>query len=143
MVYLAQGSSSPISLLDLKERIFPEKPLILKYRVNKTESYNESSATYIFEVPRPQLPLKLDKEGKYFFLTAKSINRILKELKLPEVKEGVPELIALTGIRHHNSQFRWDKYAKGTMIVEKEMCQGVDSITIFQCLVQITITKKY
>ena len=143
-LYLNFSSPSTLTFADLKDYIFPPKPLTLDYTLETRYTPEATITRYIFKEPLPRISVSMDKDGKFMHIEdIRPINRILRELNLPEVKEGAPELVSLTGSRIHISHYRWEKYSRGVMIMEKTLCQDRDGLESYPCLVLITIRSRY
>ena len=143
-LYLNFSDPSTITIFDVKDALFPPKPLILDYQVSTRHTFEATFTRYVFKEPLPRLSLKMDESTKYFHIEdIRPINRILRQMGLPEVKQGAPELVSLTGQRFHISQYRWEKYPLGIMTMEKTLCQDTDALETYHCLISIRIRSRY
>jgi hypothetical protein len=143
-LYLNQSDSNKLTISDLKNNFFPSKTIEIKYRVVRGVANRNEYIKYVFNKPYPTLSVKMDKSGSYFnIVNPESVNKVLRYLDLPEVKEGVPELSSVTGSAYDTSQYRWEKYPRGILILEKTLCRSGDSLTVSHCILVITIHLRY
>jgi hypothetical protein len=143
-LYLSQNDSNKLTISDLKNNFFPSKTIKIKYRVERGVVNRNEYIKYVFKKPYPILSVKMDKSGSYFnIVNPESVNKVLRYLDLPEVKKGVPELSSVTGSVYDASQFRWEKYPRGILILEKTLCRSGDSLTMDHCISVITIQLHY
>jgi hypothetical protein len=143
-LYLNQSDSNKLTISDLKNNFFPSKTIEIKYRVVRGVENRNEYIKYVFNKPYPTLSVKMDKSGSYFnIVNPESVNKVLRYLDLPEVKEGVPELSTVTGSAYDTSQYRWEKYPRGILILEKTLCRSGDSLTVSHCILVITIHLRY
>ncbi len=141
LFYLTSGISEEWSLRKMWNKIFPQQPVHIDYRIEKRTACPAELTRYIFREPYPRISLKMDMSGKYFYIKdTSSINAVLKELNLPLVNEGVPELSSITGSQNDVSLFRWDKYPRGKLTIEKTLCRDKNSLETYHCIVQITLS---
>lgn len=143
-LYLNFSSPSTITLTDVRDSFFPEKPLQLDYMVETRYNQGTAITRYIFREPLPHISLSMDTSAKYFHIKdIRPINRILRQMNLPEVKQGTPELVSLTGSKIHISHYRWEKYPLGILTMLKTLCQDKDSLETSHCLITIQIRSRY
>lgn len=143
-LYLNFSSPSTLTIADLRDYIFPPKPLELNYIVETRYTPQATVTRYVFKQPHPRISLAMDREGKHLHLEdIRPVNRILRGLNLPEVKEGAPELVSLTGSKLHINHYRWEKYALGIMTMEKTLCQDMEAIESYPCILLLTIRSRY
>jgi len=143
-LYINQSDSNKLTISDLKNNFFPGKTIEIKYRVIRGVANRNEYVKYVFTKPYPTLSVKMDNSGSYFnIVNPESVNKVLRFLDLPEVKEGVPELSSITGSTYDTSQYRWDKYPRGILILEKTLCRSGDSLTMSHCILVITIKMRY
>ncbi len=143
-LYLNQSDANKLTISDLKNNFFPSKTTEIKYRIVRGVANRNEYVKYVFTKPYPTLSVKMDKSGSYFnIVNPESVNKVLRFLDLPEVKKGVPELSSLTGSTYDTSQYRWDKYPRGILILEKTLCRSGDSLTMNHCILVITIHLHY
>lgn len=143
-LYLNFSSPSTITIADIRNSLFPTKPLQLNYR---TETHHTPEATYtryVFRKPYPRIFVSMDVNAKYFHIEdIRPINRILREMNLPEIEQGTPELVSITGNKIHISNYRWEKYPLGILTMQKTLCQDMDSLDSYHCLMTIEIRSRY
>jgi hypothetical protein len=114
------------------------------YVYEKEEGYTGGMTyvRYIFTVPGPPLSVTLDSEQKYFRIKdIYSVNRILEYLDLPRVKTAVEELASITGSPNDVNLYRWTKYPRGILTIERGICQEKDRLDSYQCISKITIQR--
>lgn len=144
LLYIQREETKKLSLLDVKETLFPQKIPQVIYRVESGKEGDIRYTRYFFDDPKPRLSLTMDKKGRYFHITNVSqVNRILKELDLPEVEEGAPELASLTGSKFDINQYVWKDYPPGILTLERTLCRNQDTVETFHCLELITIRRRY
>ncbi len=144
-LYVTESDNSNLTLNGLIHQFFPTKPLELNYR---TASFQKSDGTkeivYYFDEPRPRLKVSLDDKGKYSHITnPESLNRVLRQLGLPEVKTGARELASITGSHLHGSIYQWRNYPHGLLTVEKTRYQNRDALVAYDCVAKISISPGY
>ncbi|MFQ5721627.1 MAG: hypothetical protein ACE5GI_03975 [Candidatus Aminicenantales bacterium] len=106
--------------------------------------FRENYIRYVFQEPRPKLILSLDEKGKYLNLKDISpLNKVLKQLGLPPVNSGAPELASITGSRFDINHCRWDNYPKGILIIERTQCKNKKTYQTYHCLATLTIKHRY
>jgi len=143
-LYLSQSDSNKFTISDLKNNFFPSKTIEIKYRIEQGVINRNEYIKYVFKKPYPTLSIKMNKNGSYFIIVnPESVNKVLRFLDLPEVKKGVPELSSITGSAYDASQFRWEKYSRGILTLEKTLCRSGDSLTMDHCISVITIQLRY
>jgi hypothetical protein len=125
---------------EVKDTFFPEKPLHYIYHKDEGITGNRRFIRFFFESPGPRLSLVLDSSQKYFHIkSAHSVNRILEYIGLEKIKAPVPELASITGSRNDLNLYRWDDYPKGTLMIERGICQDRDRLESYQCIVSVTV----
>jgi hypothetical protein len=130
-----------LSLIELRNHYFPTKTLKLNYRINHQGSGLSAFSVYTFDEPRPPLNVSLDNTGKYSHITnPRSVNRILKEIGLPLVETGVPELASITGSHFDRFKYRWENYPLGVLTLVKTRCQNRDTVNWYECVIKISIS---
>jgi hypothetical protein len=143
-LYLSQNDSNKLTISNLKNSFFPSKTIKIKYRVVRGVVNRNEFVKYVFAKPYPILSVKMDKNGSYFnIVNPESVNKVLRFLDLPELKEGVSELSSVTGSVYDTSHYRWDKYSRGILILEKTLCRSGESLTMSHCILGITIQQLY
>ena len=144
VIYIQPRKEGKLNLVDLKNWIFAEKISALNYQVEERRVEPHVFTQYYFSEPWPRLALSMEKGGQFFHITdVRPVNRVLRELGLPEVTEGVPELSSITGSRLDVNQYRWDDYAQGTLLIERSTCQEGESLTRFHCLIYLQVIRRY
>lgn len=142
LIFLRQHEAGKITLPELKVRLFPGKPPIYNYTVEKAYIGNRLETRYVFEDPKPKLSLKLDSSGNYFhILNLKPINDALEHLKLPKVEKPVPELASLTGARRDTNLYRWEDYPLGVLTIERALCQDEGSLQVYHGIISLRILR--
>lgn len=125
---------------EVKDTFFPEKPLHYIYYKDEGITGNRRFIRFFFESPGPRLSLVLDSSQKYFHIkNTHSVNRILEYIGLEKIKAPVPELASITGSRSDLNLYRWDDYPKGTLTIERAICQDRDRLESYQCIVSVTV----
>ena len=143
-LYMNFSSPSTITIADIRNYFSPTKPLQLDYRTETRHSPEATYTRYVFRKPYPRISIKMDNNTTHFHIEdIRPINRILRQMDLPEVKQGTPELVSITGKKIHISHYRWEKYALGIMTMEKTLCQDRDSLESYHCLIVIHIRSRY
>ncbi|NOR15302.1 MAG: hypothetical protein GQ544_06335 [Candidatus Aminicenantes bacterium] len=144
-LYVSNSDNSNLTINSLIHQLFPTKPLVLNYRTSSTEGAGGSDRIiYRFDDPRPRLEVSLDDKGKYSHITnPESLNRILRKLGLPEVKEGARELASITGTHLDGSIYLWKDYPRGILRVEKVRFQGRDTLVAYDCVAKIIVSSRY
>jgi len=139
-IVLDMHNISQYNLLNLKQKLFPEKPLLLNYEIQEWKSDFTRYRSYTFSHPRPKITLKPTDGGKYFILEdIDQLNAILRALKLPEVTHGTPELATITGSTLDVTKFQWKDYPLGTLTVIRDLCRDRQALTSYHCLSRIII----
>lgn len=142
LIYFQQSETKRYTLNDLRYALFPKKYLTLNYRMD--EDTQGAIARYIFEDPKPRIPVSMDSDGRYFHITNITvINEILGRLRLPPIKKGAPDLSSITGSNAHINLYRWDDYALGVLIIERALCRNKETLDTFNCLSSITVRKRH
>jgi len=143
LIYFQQSEAKKYTLSDVRYALFPKKSLPLIYHVAE-DSQPGTVVRYVFDDPKPRIPLSMDKNGKYFHITdITAINDILSKMKLPRVKEGAKELASITGNNSQQNLYRWDDYPRGILTIERSICRNRETLNSFNCIIAITIRKKY
>ncbi|MGD9344303.1 MAG: hypothetical protein PVH84_00460 [Candidatus Aminicenantes bacterium] len=143
LIYFQQSEAKKYTLSDVRYALFPKKSLPLNYHVAE-DSQPGTVVRYVFEDPKPRIPVSMDKNGKYFHINnITPINDILSEMKLPRVKKGAKELASITGKSAHKNLYRWDDYPRGILTLERAICRNRETLDSFNCLIAITIRKRY
>jgi len=142
--YINHSDSSKWTLSDIKNRFFPSKITNLKYSKTEGVKDNNEYTRYIFSAPLPRLDVSMDKNGVYFHIkNPASVNRVLKTLNLPLLKEGAQELSSITGSNYDTSLYRWEKYGPGVLELEKSLGRNRDSLATYHIIVHLTIYRRY
>lgn len=142
LIYFQQSDAKKYTLSDVRYALFPKKGLTLNYYID--EDAPGEIVQYIFEDPKPRIPLSMDANGKYFHITNITvINEILDRLQLPRIKKGAKELALITGSSSHVDLYRWDDYPLGVLIIERTLCRNKDTLATFNCLASITVKRKF
>jgi len=142
LLYLNQNETHKLTVADIRDMVFPEHALELNYYVKQGKGNASNITTYYFEDPQPRLVLTLDDNGKHLHVTnPESLNRVLRELRLPEVKTGARELSSITGSQLHAMLYRWDDYPMGILIVEKTIYQNRETLASYPCISNIQIRR--
>lgn len=154
LLYLQQTKSQTISWKDIKQTVFPEKDLALAYVKDEGRTSGVKYVRYTFPAPTgqegsllgvgPRLKLTLDSNGRNYHITdIEPVNRILTYLGLPEVKTGVKELAAITGRLADVNSYRWEDYDGRILIIERGLCQDMNSLERYHCVVSIMVRDRY
>lgn len=154
LLYLQQTKSQTISWKDIKQTVFPEKDLALAYVKDEGRTSGAKYVRYTFPAPTgqegsllgvgPRLKLTLDSNGRNYHITdIEPVNRILTYLGLPEVKTGVKELAAITGRLADVNSYRWEDYDGRILIIERGLCQDMNSLERYHCVVSIMVRDRY
>jgi len=143
-LYLNQGSTEKWTLSDVKDRFFTGQPPDIEFRVETGVSGDRQFTRYIFRDPLPSISLSMGGAGDYFHIKdLEPVNRILRRLDLPPVKQGAPELVSVTGSRTDASIFRWNNYARGILVLEETLVQQRNSLKTYHGVVRITLRARY
>lgn len=144
VIYLQPKAERKMNLVDLKAWIFPEEIPQYNYHVEQRGQGPQKIIEYIFSAPYPSLTLSMEKDGKYFHIRdVMPVNRVLKQLDLPTVKEGVPELASITGSQLDVNQYLWEDYPGGALLLERSMCQQGESLVRYHCIIYIQIRGRF
>jgi len=144
LIFLQQNPSTRFSFRDLKDHLFPEKILELKYEVKEGKTGGTEYTRYVFKDPKPKIKLKHEIGTDYFHMpNVSSLNKVLNRLDLPPLKSGTKELASITNSKYDINIYRWKDYAKGILFVERTLCQDKSSFTRYHCLATITIRERY
>jgi len=143
-VYLQGTKAEKITWAGIKQEVkdtfFPEKPPQYVYFKEEGIAGNRRFIRFSFESPGPKLSLVLDSRQKYFNIKdIHSVNRILEYLGLERVKTPVHELASITGSRNDLNLYRWDDYPRGTLMIERGICQDRDRLESYQCIITVTL----
>lgn len=142
LIFLRQFETGKLTLSEIKLKIFPDKSVEYNYTVRETYASGGKETRYVFTEPQPRLSLRLDSSGTYFNISdLKPINKALKHLNLPEVKEPVPELVTITNNQRDANLYRWENYAGGTLILERMLCQDPKTWEVYQGIVTIRVIR--
>ena len=143
LIYFQQSDAKKYTLSDIRHALFPKHSITLNYHTEE-DSQVGTIVRYVFDEPKPRIPVSMDKSGKYFHLTNITIlNEILSQMGLPRVKKGTQELISITGSSSHKNIYRWEDYSRGILLLERTICKNRETLETYNCLVSITIRKKY
>lgn len=143
-IFFQKNEIGQWNYFQIKDHLFPGKTIQLKYQVEKGSLFRENYIRYVFQEPRPKLILSLDEKGKYLNLKDISpLNKVLKQLGLPPVNSGAPELASITGSRFDINHYRWDNYPKGILIIERTQCKNKKTYQTYHCLATLTIKHRY
>jgi len=143
LIYFQQSEAKKHTLSDVRYALFPKRSLTLNYHVAE-DSRTGTVVRYVFDDPKPRIPISMDRDGKYFHITnITAINEILAQMKLPPVKKGAKELSSITGNISHKNLYRWDDYPRGILVLERSICKNRQTLDSFNCLIAVTIGKKY
>jgi hypothetical protein len=145
LLYLNQSEAKKITLSDVTSFILPHKEKEYNYTIEKGQSKDRGEyIKYIFKDPKPKLNLKMGPSHRYFHMkNPSSLNKVLNELDLPELKSGTKELASITGSPHDLYYYIWDDYPPGVLIMERTTCIDKSSISRYHCLSVITLIKRY
>jgi hypothetical protein len=142
LIFLRQHEAGKLTWPALKVKLFPGKPPVYNYTVEKSHLGNKLETRYAFQDPKPKLSLKLDSSGNSFHITdLKSINDTLEHLSLPKVETPVPELGSLTGAKGDVNLYRWDDYPLGVLTVERGLCQDINTLDVYHGIVTIRVLR--
>lgn len=143
LIYFQQSDAKKYTLSDIRYALFPKKTMTLNYHTEE-DSRVGTIIRYVFDEPKPRIPVSMDKSGKYFHITSTSVlNEILGRMRLPQVKKGAKELISITGSSSHKNLYRWEDYPRGILLLERTVCRNRETLETYNCLASITIRKKY
>jgi hypothetical protein len=143
LVFIQNRHLEKSTIVDIKKQIFPEKIPEYKYRIERGLLGRIHYISYIFDEPRPNLPLSIDSEGKFLHISdVSSINRVLEMLALPKVSSGVPELASITGSRSDINKYRWEAYAGGALVIRRSLCRDIKRVESYNCISSITLEKE-
>jgi len=143
LFYVQQNEARNLSLIEIKELIYPSSPPDYAYQVKEGYEEGDPYTRYIFEDPKPKLSLSADKKSGYFRISSiTSINIVMDYLDLPKITRTVPELASITGSLHDTSCYRWDDYPLGILLIKRTLCSNIEKISTYPCISSITIIKK-
>jgi hypothetical protein len=143
LFYIQQNESRNLSLIEIKELIFPSPLPEYVYHVDEGYENDIPYTRYAFEDPKPKLSLSADKDSRYFRISRiTTINTVMDYLGLPKITRAVPELASITGSSHDTSCYRWDDYPLGILLIKRTLCSDIEKISVYHCISSITITKK-
>jgi hypothetical protein len=143
LIYFQQSDARKYTFSDIRYALFPERTLTLNYHTEE-DSHVGTIVRYVFDDPKPRIPVSMDEDGKYFHITNITvINEILSKMRLPQVRKGVNELISITGSSSHKNMYRWNDYSRGVLLLERTICKNRQTLETFNCLVAITIRKRF
>jgi hypothetical protein len=141
--YLNGTKIQTLSFKNIKNDLFPPKPLNLSYEKRETFVGNQLQTVYAFAEPGPELVLTMEEGGKYLTISdIEPLNRVLAYLSLPPVKNGARELAAITGNSLDVNKYRWDDYELGTLIIERGICRNIATAGTFPCIDTLTIIRR-
>lgn len=143
-IFFSQNPKYKVTLAELRNQMFPASIPPIYYQVTHPRVGNVIHTVYRFDPPFPRLSVRLDKRGEYFIiLNPESVNRVLRQLNLPEVEGSCRELIAITRDPGHVSLFQWENYALGSLLLQKDFCLDKEGLLNQHCIVRITIIPKH
>jgi len=145
LLYLNQSEAKKITLSDVTSHFFPIKEPAYNYSVEKGRIKSMGEYTkYVFQDSKPKLNLKMDDSHRYFHMVNPlSLNKVLKELGLPELDSGTKELASITGSRNDLSIYRWDDYPPGILIIERGSCIDKSQMNRYHCLSVLTVIERF
>lgn len=142
LVFIQNRHLQKSTIADIKKQIFPEKTSEYRYRIEKGFSGRIQYVSYIFDEPRPNLPLSIDSTGKFLNISdVSSINKILQRLGLPKVSSGVPELASITGRHSDINKYRWEAYPGGALVIRRSLCRDLKKLESYNCISSITLER--
>jgi len=150
LFFLQRTKLETISWKNIKQAVVPEKDLELAYVKDEGRRGAATYVRYTFPTPTgqegsllgvgPRLKLTMDPNGRHYHITdIEPVNRVLTYLGLPKVTSGIKELSSITGHLADVNYYRWDDYAGGVLTIERGLCQNMDSLERYHCIVSITI----
>ena len=140
MIFLRQHETGKLTLPEIKSRLFPKKVPEYVFTVDKGYVGVKQETRYVFREPVPKLSLRLDSSGSYFNISdIKPINEALKQLKLPQIEEPVPELASITGSKMDVNIYRWTNYPMGTLTLERALFKDKDTREVYHGIIRITV----
>lgn len=145
ILYLNQSEAKKITLSGVTSHLFPKKEQAYNYTIEKGrfESMGEYTK-YVFQNPKPKLNFKMDDSHRYFHMVnPSSLNKVLKELGLPELASGTKELASITGSRNDIFIYRWDDYPPGILIIERGTCIDKSQVNRYHCLSVLTLIERF
>jgi hypothetical protein len=141
--YLNQTKLQTLSYKNIKNDLFPPKPLHISFEKHDTVIASTLQTVYTFAEPGPELVLSMDEGGKYLTISdIDPLNRILEYVGLPPVKRGTRELAAITGSNLDVDKYRWDEYELGILIIERGICRNVATTNTYPCIESITLLRR-
>ncbi len=145
LLYLNQSEAKKITLSDVTSTFFPKKELVYNYTIEKGRIKTMGEYTkYVFKNPKPKLNFKMDDSRRYFYMVnPSSLNKVLEELGLPELKSGTKELASITGSLNDIFIYRWDNYPPGILIMERATCIDKSSVNRYHCLSVLTLIERF
>jgi hypothetical protein len=145
LLYLNQSEAKKITLSDVTSHFFPKKEAEYNYTIEKGRIKSMGEYTkYVFKDPKPKLNFRMDDSHRYFHMVnPSSLNKVLKELGLPELNSGAKELASLTGSRNDLFIYRWDDYPPGILILERGTCIDKSSLNRYHCLSVLTLIERF
>ena len=142
LIFLRQHEAGKLTWPEIKVKLFKEKPVEYNYTVRRTFVAGKPETRYVFNEPQPRLSLRLDTSGSYFHISdLKPINRMLKHLKLPEVKEAGPELASITRAKKDANKYMRKDYAGDVMIIERTQSQDQETLEIYQGVASVRLLR--
>lgn len=143
LIYFQQSDVNKFTISDFRYAFSPKRSFTLNYRKDM-DTHQDTIARYVFDDPKPRISVSMDANSRYFHITnITAINKILSQLRLPRVSKGAQELVSITGSNSHKNLYRWEDYPRGVLIIERDICKNKTTLETYNCLVTITIRKKY
>jgi len=142
MIFLRQHEAGTLTMPQLISKIFPKKTPEYIFTISRAYVGLKEEVRYVFQDPKPRLSLQLDKSGTYFQISdIQPINEVLKQLKLPQIEEAVPELASITRLKTDVNLYRWTNYPLGILTLERAVCQDKQTLEVYNGIVRITLLK--
>ena len=141
LYYVNQTKLERLSFRAIKEELFPVQAGTYTFHKREGSMGDRTVTDYIFDDPGPPLSLVLIQGGKYMAIQdVRGVNAVLRQLGLPPVEDGVPELASLTGRTLDADKYRWDDYALGVLLIERGICRNMNAAQTFTCIARISLT---
>jgi len=143
--YLQSTKLQELSFSAIKNDLFPAKIPRYVYTIKEEDTLYSHKVSYYFLVPLPKLKLDMEPDGRTFTITdPEPVNQVLDQLNLPRVEGGAKELFMITGRSIDINLYRWDNYERGTLFVERALCQLKGTLQSYYGISRITIeSRKY